>query len=59
MYLARHLTTMSLPQISGRLGGRDHTTAISGVGKIKRVLATDIRLAADIDNLKFILGVPK
>jgi chromosomal replication initiator protein len=57
MYLARHLTAMSLPQIASRLGGRDHTTAISGVNKIKRLIAEDARLSADIDNIKWELGI--
>lgn len=57
MYLARHLTAMSLPQIASRLGGRDHTTAIHGVGKIRALIEYDICFAADIDNIKWELGI--
>lgn len=57
MYLARYFTAMSLPQIASRLGGRDHTTALHGVNKIKALIECDIRFAADIDNIKLELGI--
>jgi hypothetical protein len=38
MYLARHLTTFSLPQIGRQLGGRDHTTVLHGISAITRAL---------------------
>jgi chromosomal replication initiator protein len=41
MYLARELTEASLPQIGERFGGRDHTTVIYAVNKIKRHLTDD------------------
>ena len=41
MYLARELTEASLPQIGDRFGGRDHTTVIYAVNKIKRHLTDD------------------
>jgi hypothetical protein len=49
-WLMRYHTTMSLPQIGRRLGGRDHTTILSAVRKIDRLLAQgrdDIRAAID------------
>ena len=49
-WLMRHHTTMSLPQIGGRLGGRDHTTVLSAIRKIDRLLAEgrdDIRASID------------
>ena len=48
MYLARHLTLRSLPDIARRIGGRDHTTAISGIRKIERLVRTDAAVAHDI-----------
>jgi chromosomal replication initiator protein len=41
MYLARELTDTSLPQIGDRFGGRDHTTVLYAVNKIKRLLNDD------------------
>jgi chromosomal replication initiator protein len=41
MYLARELTDMSLPHIGDRFGGRDHTTVLYAVNKIKRLLNDD------------------
>ena len=38
MYLARVLTGKSYPMIGAAIGGRDHTTVMSGVRKIERVL---------------------
>jgi len=35
MYLARELTTCSLPKIGGEFGGRDHTTVLHAHKKIK------------------------
>jgi hypothetical protein len=39
MYLARKLTTKSLPAIGRVLGGRDHTTILHGIRKIERQIA--------------------
>lgn len=49
-YLMRHCTTLSLPEVGRRLGGRDHTTALSSVRKIERLLAeghAEIQQAVD------------
>ena len=37
MYLARLLTTKSLPEIGRRMGGRDHTTCLHAYRKIDRL----------------------
>jgi chromosomal replication initiator protein len=37
MWLARHLTTLSLPQIGRAFGGRDHTTVLHGVRKVDKL----------------------
>lgn len=52
MYLAKRLTTRSLPEIGRQFGGRDHTTVIHGVKKIEELLKTDIGLREDIDLLR-------
>lgn len=57
MYLGRELTTLSYPMIGRRVGRKDHTTILSACRKITRLLSADIRLAAEIDNIKRDLGV--
>lgn len=51
MYLARQLTTRSLPQIGRKFGGRDHTTVMQAVRKIEQLKGTDPALAQDIELL--------
>ena len=41
MYLARELTSSSLPQIGRAIGGRDHTTVIYAVSKIAGLITKD------------------
>jgi chromosomal replication initiator protein len=41
MYLARELTSLSLPAIAQQFGGRDHTTVLHAHRKIKSELLTD------------------
>jgi chromosomal replication initiator protein len=52
MYLAKLLTTRSLPEIGRRFGGRDHTTIMHGVRKIEELLPADPSLNEDIEILK-------
>ncbi|MFV0491829.1 MAG: chromosomal replication initiator protein DnaA [Pseudorhodobacter sp.] len=52
MYLAKSLTSRSLPDIGRRFGGRDHTTIMHGVRKIEELMATDSQLADDLQMLK-------
>ena len=41
MYLCRDLTDLSLPKIGAVFGGRDHTTALHGINKIRDLMTTD------------------
>lgn len=50
-YLMRHCSTLSLPEIARRVGGRDHTTALHGVRKIADLIETDADLRALVRNL--------
>jgi len=52
MYLAKAMTSHSLPDIGRKFGGRDHTTIIHGVRKIEELMAGDPDLARDVDMLK-------
>lgn len=49
MYLAKHLTVRSYPDIGRRFGGRDHTTVLHAVRRIEALRAEDPTLAADLD----------
>lgn len=55
MYLAKHLTTRSLPEIGRRFGGRDHTTIMHGIRKIDELMGSDRQLAEDIGLLRRLL----
>ena len=46
MYLAKRLTTRSLPEIGRKFGGRDHSTVIHAVKRIEALRDTD----RDVDN---------
>ncbi len=52
MYLAKTLTTRSLPDIGRRFGGRDHSTVIHAVNKITDQLSSDAVLSEDIEALR-------
>ncbi|WP_434289820.1 chromosomal replication initiator protein DnaA [Celeribacter sp. SCSIO 80788] len=52
MYLAKHMTTRSLPEIGRRFGGRDHTTVMHGVRRIEELKATDSQIADDLEMLR-------
>jgi chromosomal replication initiator protein len=49
MYLAKQMTTRSLPDIGRRFGGRDHTTVLHAVRRIEELKASDAALAADLE----------
>jgi chromosomal replication initiator protein len=51
MWLAKHITTRSLPDIGRRFGGRDHTTVLHAVRRIEALKAEDAVLTRDIDTL--------
>lgn len=52
MYLAKTMTTRSLPDIGRRFGGRDHSTVIHAVTKITAQLDADPLLAEDIEAVR-------
>ena len=41
MYVCREQTDLSLPKIGALFGGRDHTTVMHAIDKVKRLLLTD------------------
>ena len=52
MYLAKQLTSRSLPEIGRKFGGRDHTTVMHGVKRVEQLRETDATFAEDIDLLR-------
>lgn len=57
MYLAREHTTSSLPQIGRLYGGRDHSTVLSAIARVRSLIAADPKIASDVQEIeKQILG---
>lgn len=52
MYLAKTMTSRSLPEIGRRFGGRDHTTVMHGVRKIEELKQQDSQIADDLELLR-------
>ncbi|MGO4917557.1 chromosomal replication initiator protein DnaA [Pseudogemmobacter sp. W21_MBD1_M6] len=52
MYLAKQLTSRSLPEIGRRFGGRDHTTVMHGVKRIEELRNVDNQIAEDVELLR-------
>ena len=51
MYLCREYTDLSLPRIGKAFGGRDHTTVMHAVEKIKKLMTTDADIYKDVTSL--------
>ena len=52
MYLAKSITSRSLPEIGRKFGGRDHTTVMHAVKKIEELKQEDNDFNEDIELLK-------
>ncbi len=52
MYLCKHMTSRSLPEIGRRFGGRDHTTVMHGVRRIEELKTQDGQIAEDLELLR-------
>ena len=55
MYLAKTMTSRSLPEIGRRFGGRDHTTVLHAIRKIETLVDGDNTLREEIEVLKRML----
>lgn len=55
MYLAKLLTSRSLPEIGRRFGNRDHTTVLHAIRKIEQLMNDDNQLREEIELLKRLL----
>lgn len=52
MYIAKQLTSKSLPEIGRKFGGRDHTTILHAVRKVQELCQEDFDFANDVEILK-------
>jgi len=51
MFLAKKLTTHSLPEIGRKFGGKDHTTVMHAVRRVEELTASDSSVAEDVELL--------
>ena len=61
MYLIRNHTELSFPEIGDKFGGKDHSSIIYAVNKVKKNLETNEKLEKILNNIikmikKFFLG---
>ncbi|MBS28313.1 MAG: chromosomal replication initiator protein DnaA [Alphaproteobacteria bacterium] len=57
MYLAKQLTSRSLPEIGRKFGGRDHTTVMHAVRKVEELRSTDSGFNEDVELLRRMLEI--
>ena len=55
MYLAKQLTSRSLPEIGRRFGNRDHTTVMHACARVTEIMGTDAGFAEDVELLRRML----
>ena len=55
MYLAKQLTSRSLPEIGRKFGGRDHTTVMHACARVPELMAEDPAFAEDVELLRRML----
>jgi chromosomal replication initiator protein len=55
MFLAKQLTSRSLPEIGKKFGNRDHTTVMHAVTRVTELMTTDVNFAEDVDLLRKML----
>jgi chromosomal replication initiator protein len=55
MYLAKQLTSRSLPEIGRKFGNRDHTTVMHAVSRVGELMAGDAAFAEDVELLRRML----
>ena len=55
MYLAKQLTSRSLPEIGRKFGNRDHTTVMHAVNRVSELMEQDPGLAESVELLRHML----
>ena len=56
MYLAKQLTSRSLPEIGRKFGNRDHTTVMHAVSRVTELMDRDAAFAEDVELLRRMLA---
>jgi chromosomal replication initiator protein len=59
MYLVKALTELTLTEIGGCFGGRDHSTVLHAVNKIKNLRIKSVDIKQEIDSLAEQLALPQ
>ncbi len=52
IYLTREMTSLSLPQIGGLYGDRDHTTVLNSIERIEEAIGRDSALTSSVEILR-------
>ncbi|MDG6095054.1 chromosomal replication initiator protein DnaA [Acetobacter sp. AN02] len=55
MYLAKQLTSRSLPEIGRKFGNRDHTTVMHAVSRVAELMERDAAFAEDVELMRRML----
>jgi len=55
MFLAKQLTSRSLPEIGRKFGNRDHTTVMHAVNRVGELMEQDPSFAEDVELLRRML----
>lgn len=55
VYVLRHATTLSWPEIAAVLGGFDHSSMIAAEHRVKKAIASDERLKHDLMQIALLL----
>jgi chromosomal replication initiator protein len=55
MYLAKQLTSRSLPEIGRKFGNRDHTTVMHAVSRVTELMAREASFGEDVELLRRML----
>jgi chromosomal replication initiator protein len=55
MYLAKQLTSRSLPEIGKKFGNRDHTTVMHACSRVQEIMGVDAGFAEDVELLRRML----
>ena len=59
IYLTREMTNLSLPQIGGLYGDRDHTTVLNSIERIDQAIGQDPEITASLEFLRAEIHSPR